>query len=739
MTRAAAPGEVSRLKRAVVALTGRVDASPTSGPTALALAEGLRRLAARTEDPAAAARYLAKACAADPYSVTTRIRLGKRRLEAGEVQGAVDALREGVELCRGHADAGWHLAVTLLEFLRSEPNAKLADLALKGLAASDDVAIVAVRLWCACFAKTSKQDRNRLLPLLPSELSKLKPSPDLVPFMTRLGLSIAYALPYRQSSKKQSIKERKAVDKGLAGLTTGLAPWLEAYPDDPGLASVMAAVSIARASADDLADAIIAATPKFTKAALLQLFAHQALSLLPAPQRVSVLDDVAGKTRLGGGLDRELLGAIGVAARDAIAADKLDEAGRLWHRGLELDPYNAALHHNLSLLALARRDSRRFAVHEAARVDLLLTRWVLAGHDTDVLRQIAARYESFANRLREPVDAALQTKDGELDGGLLASWAGEALAGLVLRALLLEGDTEPSDEITDAVVDFVRSIPLVADPGAAVPDVLLKRLNAPVSGQPPLHYDTIGVPSGAPPSAVRKRYKEATESLSRIAMESRMKGEKGAAEMAAAKIKRLDEAWAVLSDLDKRKRYDSDTISATEHDFHMARRKLLEDLHEFGNKLGTRERNDLVQMFIRVRRHLPLDGLEAYLDALQPGVGRVFERNFLGMQYRVATEEAQRLIKDEEWDAAKAILSAAIEAGATRMPFAHYLMAVAEMRGEAAHVHKHKRTSAEGVDVTAGARERLEELGGEDPEEEEEEDHLTMLRRLLEEAMRGDS
>ena len=720
----------AKLKRAVVTLTGRLSASPKDGEAALALAEALLRLAHGTRDAQETIRYLRKAIAVDPYDARLRLELRLACLRVGDGKGGAEAFRAAALLDPRTGTAAQGLA--LLEKVRARPSGKSADKAIEAFEKSGDARAAAAKLVAACYGCVPTADRNRLLKLLPGGLKPLAPSAELVPFMGSLGLMMAYAVQCRTSDKKPTATEKTARKKGFAGILDGLAPWFAAFPGEARLEAVRAAVAILDCEDDALAERILAAYPKLADARLLHLFAQRRLDDLEAPRRAEILEAVAARAPLAAGLDRALLLALNAAARAKVSEGAVAEAEPLWRRGAVVDPYNPALHHNLALLALARRDGAAYAAHARADRDLCLGYWLLAPDRGAWLSRLAAKHESFGARLRKEVEAALDAQGTRVDGEHVSAWVGESLAHLTIYAMLLRwrDGAAPPQALREQFVAWLRALPAVAGAGEPPPPELAAFLDPPISGQPPLHYETLGAAADAPPSLLAKRYQEAREELRRSEARAEMEGNRKLAEQVRERIGRLEEAWGVLSDMARRKRYDAECIPAHEHAFHMARRQFVKSLHDFANGLVEKEQADLAPLCVRAYRLLPHERMDPYFDAMQPGARHIIRTNLLSLQFRGALERAQEHMKAERWQEALQLLRVVVSHGGESLSWAQYLLAISEMKVEGEHVEKHKRVSAPGVAVATDARARLKAM----PEAAETPDDVQaeVLRRLME-------
>lgn len=717
--------EVNRLRRALLTLDGRLKEAPRNAEVAVALAETLLRLALRTEDPARRVQYLVRACQVDPYDPRLRVQLALARKREGDTQGMQGCLLAATAVAPGDPRPWLALGRFHLDRLRQGAKAKVADLAIDAFAraAEADPRLSEPhlgRLEAAILARVVAPEKSRLATLLPDALLALRPTVELLPRIGCLGLCMAFAIHYpRHAPLKKSAKDDKqrAADrlvrrKHFQGLLAGLRPFHDRFPGDPGLSMIGAAVEILDAEDEALPEHVAAAAGRFSDARLLHLFVHQRVEEIREPERrAEVLMALAGRMPLTRGLAEEVLAALNSSARAAVQGGDHAQAERAWKQGLTLDRYSLALHHNLALLALCRRDAAALGVHLGNTVELLLTYWQLAPGGRRYLERLAARHESFAGRLRTALEQTLARAEGAPpEGDLIAAWLREAQASLALRgALLHEGPGTQAvgmvlpGEAREALVGYIRDLGAATAAGG-LPAALHRFLDPPLHRPPPLHYEALGIPADAPPSEVKKRYTKAFEELGRTVIQAQMTGEERAAQRAIERLARLEKAYEVLSDPTRRRRYDSECIPPAEHGFHMTRRRFVQDLHDFAHTLEERKAPGLSVLLCRAYHQVPHEQIDPYFELLQPGVRTLIRNNMASLGVRPLVNAAQERMSAAAQAAgggaeARDLLIAALAAGARGMRYVHYLLAVCELRMEEEHIEKHHGKTAPGVQM----------------------------------------
>lgn len=749
--------EVQRLRRALLTLEARLKESPRNPEIALALAETLLRLSLRAEDAGKQVAYLTRACVLDPYDSHLRLQLGLAWQRKGDFAAALPALQAATALNPRNARAFYCLGRLHLEQLRSglrvkaeqvkAGKAKLEDLALaafeRALAIEPHFVAAALgKLEAMCFARTTAPDKSRLSGLLPQLLSAITPAAEWLPRVVCVSLCAAFAIHYPRhlptkklaQEDQQRAQDRAARRKLYDALLRSLAPWQRAFPEDSGLAMIAAVIAILDAEDEALAERTAAVAEHIREPRILHLFVHQRIEEIREPaHRAEILASMAQRFPLRSGLERELLSAMNTAARMALLADEPEKAEKWWRRGLQTDPYCLAFHHNLTLLALSRRDPAALATHLGNTVELLLLYWQLAPQGKRYLERLAACHESFSGKLRVKVSQMLTgTEATQQDGELLLAWLRETQAALALRAVLLTQQTSPAAEVGEAVVRYLRDLMALAAPAVPVPTALQTLLDPQLSRPAPLHYEALGVAAAAPPSELRKRHQQAVEELTRIMQQARLQGDREAAQRAQERLTRLEAAFAVLSDAAQRKRYDAECLSPEEHSFHMARRGFIKDLHEFAHELAKREASGQYGLLCRAYWQMPHQHIESYFDSLQLGAHRVIRSNMAALQTRPLINAAQELMNDEKWAPARELLRVVLAISGPSGRTLYYL-AVCELKLEEQHIEKQLAPSGPGVAVVVGAKRRLQAMAEKRPATE---DAPEALKRLLADLLR---
>lgn len=715
---------VAALKRAILTLRGEVERSPKNGEAALALAEALFRLANMTTDPTERMKYLRRAVQLDPYDVRSRIAVARAAWAGGDVAEAVSALDAAAALAPNDAQPPIEQGLLLFEYARgAKKRVKPVQAALAALdrassldGARDDV--IAVKLLVACFPTVSSPEKSPLLAMLPTTLRSLAPEPALVPFITCLGLSIAFALHHPRHAPPANAAERLTANQlaarasGLRALLDGLAPWFAAFPDDARLRMVLAAAEILLADEADLAARIASGASAFTDARLLLLFVHQKLEELDdTEKRVQVLRDVAQRGRLVAGLDRELLAALHALARAAVREGKLERAEAAWREGLRVDPYCRAFHHNLALLALHRRDAAALAQGLAHANDLTLAAVTLGVDPEGALQRLAAKHGSFAVRLQQAVAAAVDRLEAgsELDCELLAAWLGEAQARFIAESARViaarSGSFGPAE--MGEVLAFLRSLPAVADAHAAPAARLRAMLDAPLSGAPALHYEVLGVARDASAADVEKQARLMTERAQSALADAQRGEDADTLRYATERLRRVRAAAELLADPDARERYDRTTVQTVEHELHSARAAFVMTLSDMAYDLAQKKARDSIAMVVRAYRQMPRANLAAYINAANPERAKNIETTIDNVAVGSFIDHAHELLERENWRDAKALLEIAGASVGGSLRWVNYLLAVCEMNVEAEHAREHGEATAPGVPIDTGIAAKL--------------------------------
>jgi hypothetical protein len=708
------------LKRAVFTLVDRVGQTPRDAEAALALAEALRRVAARTPEPAARVRHLEKACQADPYDVETRLRLAAAREAAGAQDDALAALVAVTRAAPGDPRAWERLGQAYLARARRRPSDATAGQAIAAFEealARDPQSLVALfgRLEAACCAKVTAPAKSRLTALLPSALLAIRPSPELVPALARLAVSLAYAIHYPKhlpTSKKLTPADVTARQNARAGLDAGLAPWSAAFPEDRRLRAARAAVALFAAEAAALLDCLSETAPALAREPrMLHLVLHQKLEELREPQqRVEVMERLAAIAPFSEGLERELLAVLNAASRTAVRDGNPEAAADVWSRGHRADPTSPAPPHNLALLALHRKDLAEYAAQIASTVDRLVLHWILAPDGRAYLERLAARHECLADRLGQAVFEASEKQEVTISPDLLETWLGERRAALVLRAFLLcQPDARAEAGLRDDLIAFLRGQTPFADLARRLPDSLLRLLDVPLSGRPLLHYAVLDVETDATPADIDAQLDLHRRQLVDGLSQAREAGDEAQVALLRERLNALAEAHAALGSPAARAAYDAACIPAEEHRYHLARRQHVVELHELAQRLAGGDRR-LVANLCRAFEEIPHEGLGPYFDLIQKDALRAIRRNLLHVRFAAVLEEVQSLMAAEQWREAYELLAFALGDGADDLGFVHYLLAICELRLEAAAVEKTGRLTAPGVPIEVGARKRLAEL-----------------------------
>ncbi|MBK8596435.1 MAG: hypothetical protein IPN83_12825 [Holophagales bacterium] len=721
------------LRRAAVVLKSRVDAAPANGDLVLALAEALYRLALATEAPEEKARLLARVRALDPYDPRPCLALARLRQEAGDLPAALGELRAAAVLAPGDPEPWRCLGLLFLSLYRTsaKPKLKLADRALeafgKALQADPrDEATHLCRLAAAAEARVASPEKSRLPKVVETSLAALRPRPERVPLVASLALSAAWALHFpkhafsRNPQEKLTEAERAARARGLSGLAAALRPWLEAFPGNASLAAANAAVELLAADDAALAERAGEALAPLEACGLFHLFLHSRLEEAEPGRRLEHASLLGSRLPLVAGLARELLAARGLAAREAVVEGRLADATRLWKEGLELDPHNRALHHDLALAALASRDAAALETYLGNTVGLLLFSFGLDPAEKAPLLALAARHEGFAHRLRGSVQAGL-AHAATLDAGLVQAWLGEARAALLVRAFVLgpasrgaspgPAGTLELDDLQASFVAYAGSLPAVARGGVPIPKALRPLLDPAPSAPPPLHYEALGATPAATREEIETRASAARDEARRQQVEALARGEKPAAARAAERLARIEAASAVLSDEAHREAYRKACLPEDEHAFHLARRQLVVDLHELAQKLHEAGRHELAAEVIGVYFDTPHDQLEPYFQALQSDASRAIRSNLTALRFKPLVDAAQEEMKAERWAEAAELLRTVVASGGDGLRPVLLLLAASEMKAEMAFIEKNGRLSSYGVWTRTDARERVKRLG----------------------------
>jgi tetratricopeptide (TPR) repeat protein len=724
------------LKRAILTLRSRVEESPKDTASALALAEALFRLAAHTADAARQVEYLARACQLDPYDARLRIALGRARIRAGEVREGVESIVAAAAL-RPKDPGPWiALGNALLGHYQSVPEAKtkFVDRAIeaydKALALDPSIHTLHVaKLHAAACARLA----GRPAKLLPAAVQAIPIAPELAPAMTWLGTSLAYALHYpkhfssRNAQERLSPEERKTRTKVFATLRDSIAPWIAALPNAASLEMVKAAIEILdatlpdseeglAAACDAFARCVVAAAPRFTDRTLLHLVVHQKLEEIGEINvRIAVMRELLKHLPLAVGIDREVFTALNAGARAALLDGKPGEARRLWHDGLAIDPYCAAFHHNLALLALHERDAARLAVHLQAAVDLQVSQWCLGGDRTDTLERLAAHHASFAARLEKTVSAELARGEINITADLLAAWIGETQTALVMRALLgaIRRGVVIDAPLRQAVAAYLRDLPIIGDPAGRPPAPLAALLD-PVTKKALLLYDAIDVAFDASAAEIAKATETALTNAAQGMAEALARGDREAVADAQRYFTRVNEAKDTLQDDAKRAAYDRECMSPVEHAYNRARHRFVMDLAKHVKMLSAKKKHELVLLLVRAYKSVPHDRIDDYfVHGVRDGVRDHMLVSALQLPY------LDELFEQERWDEAFGVADAGITflegwrtmEGDAR-PHVLYFLARCEYRREISYVNKNGVFTAAGVSVSTRARERLAALGG---------------------------